>query len=119
MADLKLDSEDDLAIENNDLVIIDGLDAIVQDLSTRLQFFQGEWFLDTRLGTPWFQKVLGKKPRLLIVKSVVRKAILTTPGVRSILDLNLDFEGVTRLLSITGRVNTVEGEFEFNKELIV
>jgi hypothetical protein len=119
MTDLKLDANEDLAIEENDLVLIDGLDAIAQDMQTRLQIFQGEWFLDTRIGVPWFQKILGTKGRLLLVKSVIRKSILTTPGVINILDLNFDFEGSTRLLSISGRCGTEEGEFEFTKEIII
>jgi hypothetical protein len=119
MTDLKLDANDDLLIENDDLVLIDGIDAIAMDMQTRLQIFQGEWFLDTRIGVPWFQEIIGQKPRLLVVKSIIRDAILTTPGVTNILDLELDFEGITRSLSISGRCGTVDGEFEFNKEIIL
>jgi hypothetical protein len=119
MVDFKLDGNDDLLIENNDLVLVDGLDAIAQDMQTRLQIFQGEWFLDTRIGVPWFQKILGSKSRSLVVKSVIRKSILTTPGILNILDLNFEFDGTTRTLSVSGRCGTVEGEFSFNKEIIV
>ena len=119
MADLKLDNTNDLAIEDDDLVIIDGIDAIAQDCEVRLNFFQGEWFLDTRLGVPYYQKILGTKPRLIAVKGILRKAILTTPGILSILDFELDFDASTRRLSTSFRANTVKGEFEFNKELIV
>ena len=117
--DLKLDENGDLAIENDDLVLVDGLEAIVQDCEVRLNFFFGEWFLDTRLGVPWFQRILGQKPRLVAVKSIIKKAILTTPGILSIIDFDLNWDSARRNLSIEFRANTVEGEFEYNKELII
>ena len=119
MTDLKLDENGDLAIEDDDLVIIEGIDAIAQDCEVRLKFFQGEWFLDTRLGVPWFQNILGQKPRLIAVKAILKKAILSTPGILSILDFDMDWDGVTRTLSVEFRANTVEGEFSFDKELII
>lgn len=117
--DLKLDENRDLAIENDDLVLVDGLEAIAQDCEVRLNFFLGEWFLDTRLGIPWFQRILGHKPRLIAVKSIIKKGILTTPGILGIIDFDLTWDGVTRALSIEFRANTVEGEFEYKKELII
>lgn len=119
MADLKLNSSGDLDLSTDNLVIIEGIDAIAQDCQVRLGFIQGEWFLDTRLGVPWFTEIIGQKPRLVAIKGILRKAILTTPGVLTVIDLNIDFEGSTRTLSYSFRANTVEGEFEINKELIV
>lgn len=119
MADLKLNSDGDLDLSTNDLIIHTGLDAIAQDCKVRLKFFQGEWFLDSRLGVPWFTEIIGQKPRIVAIKGILRKAILTTPGVLTVLDLEIDFEGSTRTLSYSFRANTVEGEFEYNKELIV
>jgi len=117
--DLKLDSNGDLDIENGDLVLIDGVDAIAQDCEVRLQFFQGEWFLDTRLGVPWYQEILGHKPRLNIVSSILQKAILLTPGIATITNFGLDYTGTTRTLTVSFTGQTREGSFEFNTELIV
>jgi len=117
--DLKLDSTGDLAIEDNDLVLLDGVDAIAQDVEVRLRFFLGEWFLDTRLGVPYYQKILGQKPRLTAVAGIFRKAILTTPGMLSITNFEIDYDGPTRALSISFRGTSIEGDFLFNKELII
>jgi hypothetical protein len=117
--DLKLDTNGDIAIENDDLVLIDGVDAIAQDVEIRLTFFLGEWFLDTRLGVPWFQKILGQKPRLGAVKSLLRKAIMTTPGLLGISDFIANYDGVTRKLSVSFTGRAQSGTFDFNKELIV
>jgi len=117
--DLKLTASGDLAIENGDFVLIDGVDAIAQDCRVRLKFFLGEWFLDQRLGVPWFQKILGQKPRLNAVSQILQKAILTTPGIQTITDFVLDFEASTRKLSVSFTGESEDGSFEFTTELIV
>lgn len=117
--DLKLDTTGDLAIEDDSFVLVDGTDAIAQDLTVRFQFFQGEWFLDTRLGIPYYQKILGEKPRLNIMKNIFRKAILLTPGVLSISDLDITYDGATRVLAVSFQCSSVEGDFPYDKELII
>ena len=118
--DLKLDTATyDLEIKNDDLVLLDGVPAIAQDCEVRLKFFQGEWFLDLRLGVPWFQKILGQKPRLNAVSEILQKAILLTDGILGISDFKLDFEGVTRMLSISFIGQSESGQFDFETELIV
>ncbi len=118
--DLKLDPvTGDLAIEDNDLVLIDGTEAVAQDIEIRLRFFLGEWFLDQRLGVPYYEKILGQKPRLTAIAGIFRKAIMTTPGMLSITDFSLDYDGPTRALSVSFRGKCVDGDFLFNKELIV
>lgn len=61
-----------------------GYDAIAQRIRARLRFFLGEWFLDTRQGMPYFQRILKKHPRMPVVNALFRKAIRTTPGVKSV-----------------------------------
>jgi hypothetical protein len=117
--DLKLDINHDLAIENNEFVFIDGLDAIRQELEIALSFFKGEWFLDKRLGVPYFEKILGQKPRLNVVNEIYREAILAVNGVQSIFDLNVDYVPSTRKITTTFRAATIEGPLEYTKELIL
>lgn len=119
MANFKLTTAHDLAIEDDNLVIVAGVDAIAQDCDTRLKHFLGEWFLDQRLGVPYFEKILGHKPRIGVVKNILRKAILSTPGIVSISDYVVTYDGVSRDLSISFQGNSVEGPFIYNKELIV
>lgn len=119
MADLKLDASGDLAIENGDLVIIDGVDAVAQDIQVRLKFFLGEWYLDTRLGMPYYGKILGEKPRLNLLKNIFRKAILTTPGMINIDDFQIDYEGAERKLIVSFTGHSTSGTFTFNREFIL
>ena len=118
--DLKLDDNGDLLIgDDGDLVLVDGIDAIAQHLTIRLQFFQGEWLLDLRIGFPYFEEVLRKAPDLNVVRSLFREAILTTPGVLEVTDLELDYDGVTRALSVSFQAQTTEGPLTFDRELII
>jgi hypothetical protein len=117
--DLKLDGNQDLVIEDGDLALVDGVDAVAQDVDIRLQFFLGEWFLDTRLGVPYYQQILGEKPRLGAVSSIIRKAIFTTPGIISISDFSIDWDGASRSITIDFRAETTEGPLVYNKELIL
>ncbi len=119
--DLALDTvTHDLAIERGDLALVRGRDAIAQDIATRLQFFQGEWFLDQRVGMPYFKEVLVKNPDLGAVRFVIRSAILSTPGVRSLESFSLTFDGATRALNVTFTAKTVDDEvLDFSRELIL
>lgn len=117
--DLKLGPDHDLAIENDDLVLIAGLDAIAQDLRCRLQFFLGEWFLDQRIGIPYFQQILGAKPRIPVVKEIFRKAIMSTPGVLGLNDLSVVYEGTGRSISVSFKARTDVGVLTFEEDLII
>lgn len=119
MSDLKLDSSGDLAIENDSVVLVEGVDAVAQDIDIRLKFFLGEWFLDRRLGVPYYEKILGQKPRLAAIKSIFRAAILTTPGVTAVNDLTVEYDGTSRVLNVSFLATSTEGTIEYNKELIV
>lgn len=118
--DLQLTGHDiEIDSESYDFILVDGVDAIAQDCDIRLQFFLGEWYLDTRLGVPYYQQILGKKPRIQAVKGIFRDAILTTPGIQSVFQLEIDFVSATRTLTVSFRAETVEGSFEYNKDLII
>ncbi len=120
MADLKLDAGGDLEIgTDGDLIIVTGIDAIAQHLRIRLQFFRGEWFLDTRQGIPYFEEVLIKAPDLNVVQSLLREAIRETPGVISITSFELDFDGVTRKLSLNSDALTTEGPLRFTEDFVI
>lgn len=117
--DLKLGADGDLVIDNDDFALVDGADAIAQDISTRLQFFQGSWFLDIRLGMPYYQRILGKKARLNVIKSIFAEAISSTAGVTAINDLVVDFDGLTRAVSVVSRVSTIFGPLDYSREFVL
>ncbi len=121
MADLKINTTNgDLEIgDDGDLIIIDGIDAIAQHLRIRFNFFFGEWFLNRLLGVRWFEEVLIKAPDLNVVQSLLRDVILTTPGVLEITRFVIDFDGVTRRLSLDFDANTTEGPLTFTEDFVI
>ena len=120
MSDLALDSDGDLLIDDDSFILVDEDDAIVQQLTIRFKFFLGEWFLDTRLGVPYFPEVLVKNPDLSRVRGIFQQVILTTPGIASVDSLELLLDNATRVLSVSFRARKTDGEIlEFKDEFII
>jgi hypothetical protein len=121
MADWKLDTTTgDLELDsNNDLILVTGVDAIAQDVTVRLKTFLGEWYLDTRVGMPYFEQLLGKKPRLGAVRSLFLEAIQQTPGIQTVNDLQVAFDGAARLLTVSFRADTTDGPLEYDEEFVL
>jgi hypothetical protein len=122
MADLQLDpATNDILVTDDALAIVEDGDAIIQHLAIRLRFFLGEWFLDTRLGIPYFDSVLVKNPNLVLVRGILRNAILTTPGVLSLESFAFDFDNANRVMAVDFTVRRDDtGELlDFSKEFII
>ena len=117
--DLKLGENNDLIIENNELVMIDGSDLVKQLLLQRLKSFRGEWFLDSSLGLPYFQDILKKETSINTVSNIFKDQILGTPGVLELEEFNLDFTESTRQLIVNFVVRTLEGSIKINLEEVI
>lgn len=98
----------DLLMRDGVLQVVEGRDAIGQDLSVCLRWFRGDWFLDRRLGLPWFQRVLGIENGQAAAEGVLRRAILSRPGVASLDSLTVSMEERTIVVDFVAR--TVDGE---------
>jgi hypothetical protein len=81
--------------------LVDGDDAVDQQLRIRLKFFLEEWFLDQRVGIPYYRDILIKNPSLDLIRSVFKAAILETPGVASVGTLELSIDAASRTLNLT------------------
>lgn len=121
MSDFKLDANGDLFIaDDGSLVLVTGDEAIVQRLTIRFNFALGEWFLDIRVGVPFFQEILVKNPNLTRVRGIYRQLILTTPGIESIEEFSLALDTPTRKLSLSFLARKTDGEtLSFDKEFII
>jgi hypothetical protein len=56
-------------------MFINGKDAKAQQARIRLQTFQGEFFLDSTLGIPYFGNILVKNPNILYIQSIFTDAL--------------------------------------------
>ena len=117
MSDLQLDSntESDLLLTANSLTLTTGREAIRQHIQTTLRLFQGEWFLDTTAGVPWYQDILVKGPSFAVVSAVLRNAILDVEGVLLLVTFDMDFVASTRLMTLEFSVETTEGNIDFSE----
>lgn len=101
---LKIDpSTGEVAIENGQFVWLDDDDPnrIAQNIEQRIKSIMGDWYLDLRSGIPWFHGILGEKNTEPLAKKSIRRAILETPGVRSINTLEVVYNSSTRQYSVT------------------
>ena len=100
----------DLVIEADAPVMVEGVDLIAQQVRNILSIFQGEWFLDKSAGTPWFTRIIGHKFNSGQLNITVRDAILSVEGVASIRDLTSVRGSEPRSANVTVTVLTTQGE---------
>ena len=73
--------------------LVSGADEVRQRIKVTLWHHQGEYFLNTGDGVPWHDNILGSKNRDGEVSLLLRREILSVPGVVSLdsFGLNKDF----------------------------
>lgn len=119
--DILLDSDGDIDITDNSASLVTEYEAIAQHLKIRLRTFLGEWFLDTRVGIPYYQEFLIKRPNKLVMDTRLREAILETPGITDLGPLEYSFDGANRTLAISFQATLDSGtdfNFTFNDLII-
>lgn len=89
--------------------LVNSPEAVAQLVLTRLRLLQGEWFLDKTAGTPYSTQVLGKTSANQR-NAAIRRVVLTTQGVLSILSFSTAV--VNRKLSMVIGINTIYGTTE-------
>lgn len=99
--DLLLNAAGDLDLSTNDFQLIDGVEAVKQELQIRYRFFLGEWFLDPSEGVPYIRDVLKKAPNEARVRAMLIEVAKTTPGVESVESIDLDLDSANRRLTVS------------------
>ncbi len=72
---------------------------VVQRLDENFSFFLGEYFLNRRLGIPYFEQVIGKKPDFALLQTLLSRAAGQTLGVASVPSFRVAFDRSTRKAS--------------------
>lgn len=90
----------DLALEGGTLVFCEGKHFYRQKLSSRFRLFQGTWFIDERIGVPYFRDVFVKDPDLDVIRSLFRRIITTCPGVKQLKTFSVIFDSGARTLHV-------------------
>lgn len=81
--DIKLTSSGDIAIEQGDLVLVDGAAEAAQRISLALSVQFGEWFLDINQGIDWFN-ILNQYGNQDIIDAKIKTTVLADPEVSRI-----------------------------------
>ena len=111
MSDIALDSASgDIVLTDNDLSLTSGAEGIKQHLTQRLQTFLEEWFLDFRIGIPWWQQVLKKNYDPIVIDAVIKREIVNTQGIEELSSFSLEVITATRQLNLSFEARTIEGE---------
>ena len=77
---------------------------VAQAVMTRLNLWQGEFFMDTTDGTPYYQDILGRNTNYDLE---IQDRILGTIGVLEITDYSSSV--INRALAISCSINTIYG----------
>ena len=114
MTALAQGTDGDIALTNGRLTLLSGPFEKAQKILNRLRLFKGEWFLDTRIGVPYFTVVLIKNPDLDIVKRLFRRVVLSVPGVVDLPEIQVTWDTKARTLAYSFRAiddagNLIEG----------
>lgn len=79
---------------------------VAQAIFTRLLLYQGEWFLDTTTGMPWYTQVVGNNTTSLY-DTAIKTLIVETPGVAQLIAYNSVLDRVKRHLTVNASVLTI------------
>lgn len=106
----KLDANGDYVFGHGSIdFLVNSSAAVGQAIETALRLIQGEWFLDTLAGVPYYTQILGYNTQSLY-DTVIKNAIRNVQGVVSIVSYSSFLNAATRVLSISATVNTQFGQ---------
>lgn len=118
MIDIALDPKNgDVIFENFDLAIIGGVDQIAQNLSIRLRFIQGEWYLNILAGIPYYQYFFIKNPNQIQVETFLKDEISNTDGVIEITSFSSEYLGSYRKFLANFSCKTINGNLDMEQIL--
>lgn len=109
----------DLELTNGDLTVLEGLDATAQRIKIKFLFFLGEWFLDTRVGIPYYENVFVKAPNQATINAIFRAVILGDEAVTDLNEYEFVTDAATRSADLTFKADTVDGPLTFDEELVL
>lgn len=101
----------DLSLVTGQLVLVEDVaEAAAIELRNKFLFGKGEYFLDTREGVPYFERVFLKNPDVLAIRELFRSVILSVQGVKSVAELDVTFDRAQRKADFTFRAIADNGK---------
>jgi len=107
---------------DHDIFFVDGVlqtcedgEAVAQRVRQHIEFYQGEWFLNTDDGVPWFQLIYVEPFNRALAETILKTVILDVPGVSEILEFDTHIDSKNRGFIL----NKVTILTDFNDKVIV
>ena len=86
-----------------------GIEAVKQNVVTRIKSFKNDWFLDGEANIDWWN-ILGRTSNETIIKNQVYQTVITTYGVTSIKKIEIKSDSLTRKAQIFIKIGTIYDE---------
>lgn len=95
-------------------IMATGIDAIRQRIILKLSIWRGEWFLDTDVGMPYVQELIGKRGTHELLRRVVKGKIENTDGVVEVTKISLSIDAKSRHVKIECDILTTYGRLQID-----
>lgn len=109
MKTLALDNNYNLILSNNNLSIIENIEACAQDTRTRLGIIKGEDPLNTEIGIDYFNEALGSYGGESYLINLIKNRIKANEEIISIYKIEFNFDN--NILKIISYINSIYGIF--------
>jgi hypothetical protein len=107
---LQFDPKIGLVVSNEkSLVVLTDLDALVNKVEQRLQFFLEEWFLDTSAGVPYLQQIFTKPVDAGLIVNLISGEISKEKDVTQVQNAQIEFDKENRKFIYSANITTVYG----------
>jgi hypothetical protein len=101
---------------SGDLVLVNGNLALAQTPQVEaaqaalnaFNLWQGEWFLDTTIGVPYYQLILGRK-NVKVATKALRTVLEAVPQIASVQAFTAVLDAPSRKLTVTFQATAVDG----------
>lgn len=108
-------SDHDIHFVDGVLQTVTDAEAVAQRVRQHLEFFQGEWFLNTDAGVPWFQFIFVEPFDQSTAESILKAEIVEIPGVAEISEFMVSVDSSDRSFNL----DRVVIRTEFDQEVRV
>ena len=102
----QLDKNGDWTFGNSQNNYINKKEALKQNVVTRIKSCKNDWFLDSEANIGWWD-ILGIKNNEGIIKNQVYNTVVTTYGVTSIKNIDIQIDSATRKATIKIDLKTI------------
>lgn len=107
MQTLKIDSNNQLIIEQGGLSVIEGIEAAAQDTRTRIGLYKAEDPFNIEKGIDFDYEILGKMGGIDYIRDLISERIADNADINGVSSVNVEHNGGR--LNITADVETIFG----------